>query len=129
MQMHSDDSMESLVAHGRTLQQGAAVITQVRTFDELVIAIKDGHQDIELIDHMDATSRPLLKATIQGQEYKHLLPAQIAKTRSIRVRPGTAVPLAQCMHASVHSLACVCRATARSLRVASSSGEWLEQAS
>ena len=70
-----------------------ALIVQVSTFQELIDAIEGGYEDIEIIEHMDATSFGLITAPINGLEFKHQLPPQISKTRTIRVRVSPAEPI------------------------------------
>lgn len=63
-----------------------AIITQVGTFEELIQATKAGYRDIEIIEHLDATSNGLIEQPIGGVDFKHQLYPVSTKTRSIRVR-------------------------------------------
>ena len=96
-----DDQMSSSLHRTRALLDTAneTIVTQVSTFDELLSAMEDGYQDIEIMEHMDATSRGLITAAIQGIDFKHQLPPQKSQTRSIRV---CSAPL------RVHETACSC---------------------
>jgi hypothetical protein len=69
-----------------TTANDTATIVTVDTFQLLIEALNAGFQDIEIVDHLDATAFPLIEAIINGLPYKHQLPAQTSKTRSIRVR-------------------------------------------
>jgi hypothetical protein len=69
-----------------TTANDTATVVQISTFQELVDAIDGGYRDIEIIEHLDATSFPLITRPINGQDFKHQLPPQTSKTRSIRVR-------------------------------------------
>lgn len=93
--------MSSSLHSTRSLLDAAneTIVTQVSTFDELLQAMEDGYQDIEIMEHMDATSRGLITAEIQGINFKHQLPPQKSQTRSIRV---CSAPL------HVHETTCSC---------------------
>jgi hypothetical protein len=90
---HADRVAASWMMQPRSLLDAAAVthndrttITTVATFHELLDALSSGFQDIEIVEHLDATAFPLIETLIDGLPYRHQLPAQTSKTRSIRVR-------------------------------------------
>lgn len=75
-------------APGRRLQDAEGpVVSIVETMDELITALEQGAAHIELRAHLDATSFPLIPAIIRNSQFKHLLPPQLGRTRSIRVCP------------------------------------------
>eukprot|EP00892_Ulva_mutabilis_P008922 jgi/Ulvmu1/6401/UM003_0029.1 len=72
-------------AAARRLQDTQApVVTVVESMTELITAMEKGAAHIQLRAHLDATGFPLLPATIQNSQFKHVLPPQIGRTRSIR---------------------------------------------
>jgi hypothetical protein len=90
---HDNRESSSWMMQSRSLLDAATVtandtatIVTVATFQELIDALVSGFQDIEIIEHLDATAFPLIEAVINGLTFKHQLPPQTSKTRSIRVR-------------------------------------------
>jgi hypothetical protein len=70
----------------QTSQFGQAAITTVTTFEELKYAWTAGVSHIQVRAHLDATSFPLMASTINGAEFRHILPPQKSSTRSLTVR-------------------------------------------
>lgn len=78
-------------SQARTLQQTEGiqrrdVITKVASFRDLKKAWTDGAAHIEVTSHLDATNFPLVEAEMNNEVFQHLLPMQLASTRSVRVR-------------------------------------------
>jgi hypothetical protein len=95
---HTNDSAQDAITDarprafdvgGRELQQtgdtSQPIFTTVKGMEEWNTALDAGARDIEVIDHIDASSFPKQEATINGVNFFHLLRPQVAKTRSIRV--------------------------------------------
>lgn len=62
------------------------MVSIVETVEELITALQEGAAHIEIRKHLDTTGFPLVPALIYDVEFLHLLPPQISRTRSIRVR-------------------------------------------
>ena len=73
---------------GRALLEAteAPVVSIVEKVEDLITALQEGAAHIEIREHLDTTGFPLVPALIYDVEFLHLLPPQISRTRSIRVR-------------------------------------------